>query len=719
MKITQENLVRVLASASDQGMTVKELLFALNQKKKRKALVRKILKKMAGQKQCFKHNNRFILIEAIEVSKKSTTRRAIGKRPVDKQIPMGICLYKNKRKIIYSFENQTEYLLANQGSNAFLHGNSVIFTLKKDKGGAKVADISSIVDHRINQLNGKIVRTRNGQIFFSPKQSIFPSRFAILGNQVKNSLPQEDIWLEISPSSMLKKTPEGQIIRQQNDVEERALIRTILVENKIASSFSATVLKSCEPFSKTVRLGKNDPRIDLRDYSFVTIDGENAKDFDDAIYAQKRKNQYQIWVSIADVSEYVEKGSKLDVEAFTRGNSTYFPEIAYPMLPEVLSNGLCSLKEGVNRKTLTCEIGLNFEGKVLSFKIYPSINKISCRLTYRSVDQFFASGKIKQSRSFPKLGDSLNLYREISDVLEKKRRKRGSINFDLPETRFIFDKDSRIVDVDKTSQTQAMKLIEQFMLEANENVGKFCVKHKVPILWRNHPKPLLDKVKELKWLLSNHNVKTSSLASGKQYNSILKNLKKIPDKDYLEVAMLRSMSLAVYETEAKKHFGLAATHYCHFTSPIRRYADLQVHRAIKSFLNNRKRFSIPEYLAKTVSERERLSVSAERSAVKLKKFLLVLDHIGTIFEARVSGFMKHGMFVEIQHPYVEGYVSLGSIYDDRYEVDKQHLTMWGKKQKRRISIGMSLKVMLTGGDWKNKSPNFDWICWLQEVKRQH
>ncbi len=721
MKITEENVYRILDSISGRGLTVKEMLSVMDQKKKRKTLLRKILRKMGKQKQCYKNNNRYFLKD--QVSTVSEQRRGKFRlngsnsgRGLQRKIPRGMVWCKKGQFCVYSFEDKIEYILGRQGLRNILHGDVVNYSFAREKSGQKSVFITEIVDRRIKQIKGNVVFQKKGPLLFISESPHFKQNFRVTNSIAAKHLPVE-AWLDISSYSQTKSKNqlEGKAkVQSVNCQSIDPLVSEILRQNKISTRFSDSILQACSSLPTSVRYKKGDSRFDLRDLPFVTIDGDDAKDFDDAVYAEKEGDHYRVWVSIADVAEYVPMGSNLDKEAFNRGVSTYFPGTVYPMLPEALSNGLCSLKEGVNRKTLTCEMLIDQTGRTIHSKIYPSLNKITCRLTYALVDSFFETGTLPQKKTFPDLSRALTLYGEIAERLEKKRVKRGFISFNLPDTGFEFDNKNRIINIGKKYQTKAMKLIEQFMLEANETVGVFCSKHKIPIIWRNHPPPLQDKTKELRQLLRQCGLEVSNMDSGREYNQVLKKIKDSKDKDFLEHAMLRSMSLAVYEIQRKGHFGISASHYCHFTSPIRRYPDLMVHRALKAYFNGSKMLKIPEFMAAAVSEKERQSEGAERSMVKLEKTKFMAGRIGEIFKAKAIGFVKSGIFVEIDSPYVEGFVSLNSIYDDRYELDEKKHKMRGKTRRKQIGIGTELKVILTKLDLKYLGPEFDWICWTKK-----
>ncbi len=721
MKLSQQNVFKVLAAVGEKGATTKEILSALAQKKKRKAQLRKILKGLLKEKTCHKQNNRYSIVEEARLSTRSPMNRneihpkQASRRKRNKEL-IGQVLYRSRKYWIHSFDQQKQFELAQGGFSGFLHGDLVHYNLQNRKRGNRVADVTDLIERRITLLKGKVHTEKKGRQIFFPDNSLGIKQF-----NVKNKIPllkdqQGDAWFEVSKNVFVNRKADGEArLIPEKSLHQNPILEDILIQNKIPTQFPNSVLAECNSLPANVRVDKISIRRDLRDLPFVTIDGADAKDFDDAIYAIKEGEGYRIWVSIADVAAYVPPGSVIDREAFSRGTSTYLPGIAYPMLPEALSNGLCSLKEGVNRKTVTCESLIDKNGKTKSTQVYASFNRIACRLTYSSVDKFYQTGSIKQRKNFTGLSKQLLLYREIAMLQRQRRIKSGFIDFQLPESKFQFDQKGWITNLQKSYQTVAMQVIEQFMLLANENVAKFCHRNNLPIIWRNHSKPLPEKLENLKKLFWNNKIKLPLLSSGKDYNQAMALIKKSPEKDFLENAMLRSMSLAVYETNREGHFGIASEYYCHFTSPIRRYPDLMVHRALKNHLRNRKAVKISDTVATVSSNRERLATSAERAASKFFKLHFMADKIGKLYEAKISGLIHVGVFIEIEEPYVEGFVPFATIHDDHYEYDEESKCIWGRNQRTRYTIGKKLEVLLTRLDWGNLSPEFDWICWKDEV----
>lgn len=720
MKITPKNVCQILDSVEREGSTLKELLLALNQRGKKKALLRRTLQKLLRKDLCFKHNNRYFsrkktskvagLNKGISAARKiSNLRPAISKRK-----PRGVFLVKGGRGVIHSFAENRNYLLEPKTADGLIHGDTVNFVLVEKKRRQDVAKVTEIIERKISTLTGKVIPQKKDLWHFMPDSPLFPKIFKVKSHPWGNVVPRENVQFSITRYAVGNRVPEGRLVKEMpRDIKNHKAYTDLIAENRILTKFPVKVLQACDRFSTAVRFKTLEKRKDLRRLPFITIDGSDAKDFDDSIYAQKEEQNYRIWVSIADVADYVKTGSDLDREAFSRGTSIYLPGTVIPMIPEVLSNRLCSLNENVNRKTITCEMLIDSYGHRLDFKIYPSMIRVVCRLTYPEVDNFLETGKLKQRKSFAELNNYLDLYSQISKTLAGKRRRGGAIDFSLPETNFAYGENNQLLNISRTFQTKAMKVIEQFMLEANETVAEYCFKNNIPIIWRNHPPPFPDKIDGLKQLFSNYNIKLPIFNLSRNLNLALEKVKNSPFEKQLVSQVLRSMCLAVYETECKGHFGLASSRYCHFTSPIRRYADLLVHRAIKSFWSGGKVPDIPAYFAINISEREQLAASVERSAEKLIKMLFVADKIGETFTVKVSGFLWNGLLVEIEYPYVEGVVHLETIHDDRYYFEQQKYWMLGRKNRRKIRIGTSFKAILVRLDEKNRRPEFTWLGWIQ------
>ncbi|MCH2300315.1 MAG: ribonuclease R, partial [SAR324 cluster bacterium] len=521
---------------------------------------------------------------------------------------------------------------------------------------------------------------------------------------------------------------KGKIIRILEETGNLDLgFEMILRENSIREEFPANAIQEADSFPKRILPQQHPGRVDQRHLAFITIDGKSARDFDDAVLVEKMENGgFRLFVAIADVAHYVTPDSAIDEEAKKRGTSVYFPTHAIPMLPEALSNGLCSLRPGVNRLTLTCEMQLNQDGECIDYRIYESLIKSHARLDYDAVADFLDSGK--NSITNKEIQKSLKLMQELMHLLEGKRNRRGAIQFEFSESSVEFDHQNRMTGMSKKFQSSSMKMIEQFMLEANETVARHCVKRKLPALYRVHQPPSDLKLQQLKKNLARYGVnpKTVSLSDSYGFSRILSHLKELPQFEALQVVLLRSMALAVYQTRNGGHFGLAAEFYTHFTSPIRRYPDLMVHRALKKELSsrNQKKSSrkrnvkqkhgeeIDRELALKCSQQERNAEKAELQSVDLMKCVFLEPHIGVDFQSIIRSLDSRQIRVELEPHTLEWNVPLETLNDDRYYFDQERLYLSGRRQGRLIRIGQRLKLKLIRVDVLQRNIDFDFEGWL-------
>lgn len=489
--------------------------------------------------------------------------------------------------------------------------------------------------------------------------------------------------------------------------------------------FPNTVLRESENFGEEVKFSKKDEHRDLRDLCLVTIDGEDAKDFDDAVYCLKEENGYRLWVAIADVSYYVKPGSALDKEALNRGNSTYFPGSVVPMLPEVLSNGLCSLKPKVDRLTLVCEMLIDQNGHIDAFSFYRAIIKSQARLTYTEVAEIIKGNKALREQ-YKHVLNSLESLHTLYHLFFQARRKRGAIDFDTIETRILFDREGKIQTIIPQVRNVAHKMIEESMLAANVCAAKFIQKHKRPALYRIHDTPPGDKLTALRHFLAELGL---SLSGGekphaKDFSKLIEKIQEREDKHMVETVMLRSLSQAQYSPKNIGHFGLAYPVYTHFTSPIRRYPDLLVHRTIIDILASNKKRGIKdlfsskkkkatytleecESIGLQCSETERRSDDATRDAALALKCYYMEDKIGQRFHGVISGVASFGIFVELKDIYVEGMIHVTGLGNEYFEYDPTHHRMIGERTRTMYRLGDPLEVRVARVDLEAKRIDFE------------
>ena len=471
--------------------------------------------------------------------------------------------------------------------------------------------------------------------------------------------------------------------------------------------FSEKIMHQVENVSKEVTDADMAGRMDLRDWTMVTIDGEDAKDLDDAVSLFMDGDNYVLGVHIADVSNYVQEHSALDVEALKRGTSVYLVDRVIPMLPHALSNGICSLNEAQNRLTLSCIMTINPKGEVIDHKIAETVIRTNRRMTYTNVKKILEDKDPEVMEEYKELVPMFEKMAELASILRKRRMKRGSIDFDFPETKVILNDKGEPIDIKPYDRNVATKLIEDFMLIANETVASHFFWQEIPFVYRTHENPDTEKIHKLSTFINNFGYSLHIGADEVHPKELQKLLEKIEGTDeeaLISRLTLRSMKQARYTTACTGHFGLAASYYCHFTSPIRRYPDLQIHRIIKETLRGRmnaKRIEhyegILDEVAKQSSQMERRADEAERETIKLKKCEYMAKHIGEEFEGVISGVTEWGFFVELPNT-VEGLVRVTELKDDFYQFYEDTYELVGEATNKRYKLGQKVKVVVESTD---------------------
>jgi ribonuclease R len=484
----------------------------------------------------------------------------------------------------------------------------------------------------------------------------------------------------------------------------------------IPSIWPEDILDSLDTIPSTVSECEVEGRVDLRELPFVTIDGEDAKDFDDAVFCKaKAKGGYQLYVAIADVSHYVAKDSALDKEAAKRGNSTYFPERVIPMLPEELSNGICSLNPNADRLCMVCELTISAKGRVSSSRFYQGVIHSKARLTYTQVAKWLASNK--PDKGYKALFKHVKVLHDLYKVLSQARNQRGAIEFDTTETKIIFDENKKIDCIVPVIRNDAHRLIEECMLAANVATAGFLKKAKLPTLYRVHAPPTEEKLSSLREFLGELGL---SLSGGKKphpkdFKKLLEVIKDRPEKHLIESVMLRSLTQAQYVEANDGHFGLAYTAYTHFTSPIRRYPDLLIHRAINHAIKHSDgsdfSYSLDDMskLGKHCSVTERRSDEATRQVVSWLKCEYLMDKLGQVFTGTIAHVTSFGIFVELNDIYVEGLVHVTSLKNDYYQFDAAKHRLRGERSGMVYRLGDTVSVQVARVDLDERKIDFELI----------
>lgn len=493
-------------------------------------------------------------------------------------------------------------------------------------------------------------------------------------------------------------------------------ILSIVYRHGIPTEFPDAVMQEANEIPSEVQPEEKQGRRDLTDQNFVTIDGETSKDFDDAVVVWKMDNgHYHLGVSIADVAHYVTPGTALNAEAFERGTSTYLTDRVLPMLPERLSNGICSLNPQVERLTMTCEMEIDAKGNIVKHEIFPAVIKSAARMTYTAVNQILDDNDAEVRAEYAELVPMFEQMGTLHKILWQMRHDRGAIDFDKPEAKIIVDSEGHPTDIVVSDRGTSERMIESFMLAANETVAEHYNKLHVPFLYRVHETPDSEKMRAFYEFINNIGV----VAKGDSQNikprmlqAVLAKIEGQPVQPVIQIMMLRSMKQAKYADQLLGHFGLAAKYYTHFTSPIRRYPDLMVHRLIHWYMENgtdeeaqdKYRDQLDE-IAKHSSEMERRSIDAERDTDDLKKAEFMLPHVGEDFDAVVSSVTKFGLFIELPNT-VEGLVHISTIGDDYYNFIESYMAMVGEHTKKTYRVGQPVKVTLTDVDMDQSQINF-------------
>ena len=592
----------------------------------------------------------------------------------------------------------------------------VVIRDKHVQGKRREGVVIKILERGMKEVVGtfQISRAYGFVISDNPKFSkdIYVAQKDSLG--VRNN---DKVIVEITDYGSNNKKPQGKI--KENLGSSRAPGTDILAVIKsmgIPEEFPERVIRQADRVPDHVLDADRDGRLDLCHLQTVTIDGEDAKDLDDAISLSKENGIYHLGVHIADVSNYVQGGSALDKEALKRGTSVYLADRVVPMLPERLSNGICSLNQGQDRLTLSCLMDVDENGTVISHQIAETIICVDQRMNYTDVKEILEDPQCEKACQYRELVPMFLRMKELSELLREKRHHRGSIDFDFPESKIILNGAGRAIDIKPYETNVATRIIEDFMLLANETVAKEYCKGEFPFVYRTHDNPDPEKVESLLTLLRNQGisvVKSGEEITPKEIQTILEKIEELPNEAQISRLTLRTMKQARYTTECSGHFGLAARYYCHFTSPIRRYPDLQIHRIIKDNLRGRiQRVGKTEHyreildeVARQSSVCERRAEEAERECAKMKKAEYMSYHLGEVFEGIVSGVTGWGLYVELPNT-VEGLIHVNTLRDDFYVFDQEAYELRGEMSHKVFRLGQKVRVRVEDADAMMKTVDF-------------
>ena len=619
---------------------------------------------------------------------------------------------------------------------------------------SREAKIVKVLEHSVTQIVGTFEEIRNGYGFVIPDKGSLASDLYIPKGNTMDAVTGQKVLAEISDYGEFKRSPEGRIVQIIGDIDDpRTDDVSVICALGLRTDFPESVLRNCddvcgdgtiegstsaselddlykikalsEVFSDSFE-GKG-KRIDLRDITTFTIDGDDSGDFDDAVSLEildketEEGGLYVIGVHIADVAEYVREDSPLDVEALERGCSVYFPGRVLPMLPVKLSNGLCSLNPDEDRLSLSAIVLLGRDGKTIDHLICESVIRSSKRMTYGNVDKVLDS---EIPEGYEPFAEILEDMAGVSSILRKRRFSKGSVDFDVEECEIYVDENGKVTEIKAREQSASRSLIEEFMLLANKTVAKQFCKKKIPFAYRVHEDPDMTKIRDLvetfkklglnvdKKVLKKVNGKGDESISSFEIAKLMDEAKGTPFEMLIKTLTLRSMQRAEYKPESLGHYGLAFKYYCHFTSPIRRYPDLQIHRIIKQTLRGKMKAEAKEHYASILPEVcrkssvcERRAQEAEYQVDRLKMIRYMEDHMGEEFEGSISGVTRYGVFVKLDNS-IEGMISVYDLPTDDYIYEESLLRLTGRRSRRYYSIGKRMRVSVSGCDLNQRVIDF-------------
>ncbi|MBN1068880.1 ribonuclease R [Clostridium botulinum] len=619
--------------------------------------------------------------------------------------------------LIPDVEGEGDVFIPGSCMNGAINGDKIQVEITRENSNTKKreGEVYKILERNTTKIVGIYEDNKNFGFVVSEDTRITQDIF--ISKKDRNGAENGDVVIvEITKWPDRKRSPEGLIKEVLGKKGDKGIdILTIIRKFGLPEEFSKKVLKFAEQIPETIKPEEYKRRVDLRDLRMVTIDGEDAKDLDDAVSIEKLEDgNFKLGVHIADVTHYVRENNILDKEALKRATSVYLIDRVIPMLPKQLSNGICSLNPKVDRLALSCFMVINNKGTVVDHEIMESVIKTSERMTYTDVTKILRDNDEELIKKYDYLRDDFKLMEELCLILRSKRMKRGAIDFDFEESKIILDEMGKPIDIKPYEREIANKIIEEFMLICNETVAEHMFWSKLPFVYRVHETPDEEKLVKFKEFIYNlgYKINWSEDVNPKTLQSILEQVKGKKEETIVSTLLLRSMMQARYAPECVGHFGLAAQYYCHFTSPIRRYPDLQIHRIIKEHLNGeiddarfKKLVPIVDVASKQSSEKERVAQEAEREVDDLKKAEYMLDKIGEEFDGMISSVTSFGMFVELPNT-IEGLVHVTELDDDYYIFDEAHLALIGEKTKNMHKLGDEVKVKCVKVDIDNREIYF-------------
>jgi len=594
-------------------------------------------------------------------------------------------------------DGQGDFVLPARQMRGLMHGDTVtVRPAGMDRRGRREGQVLDVIERAQKTVVGRLMIER-GIAMLSPEDSRLPDSILLEPDSVGKAKPGQVVVAQIDAYPDAHRPAVASVVEVLGNYADSGMEIEIAVrQHHLPHQFSAACEKAAAKIPSAVRKTDIKGREDLRDLPLVTIDGESSRDFDDAVYAEKQGRNFRLVVAIADVSHYVKPKDAIDADALDRATSVYFPRRVIPMLPESLSNGICSLNPDVDRLCMVCDMVFTYAGNLKSYRFYPAVMRSHARLTYTQVWDWIQNGSDNPLK--PHIDTLYKLYQ----ILLKKRHQRGAMEFETTETEMIFDKHGKIKRIVPVVRNEAHRLIEECMLAANVCAAEFLLKHQHPALFRNHAGPTPEKLATLREQLG---LLGLSLGGGDKptpldYAALFTQTADRPDRELIQVMLLRSMQQAVYEPENSGHFGLAYPAYTHFTSPIRRYPDLLVHRAIKAVLSGSRYNPAENWSALGIhsSQCERRADEASRDVENWLKTYYMQDKVGEVFSGTVSGMAGFGLFVTLDDIHIEGLVHISELGEDYFNYRAETMSIEGERSGLRFNMGDKVVVQVARAD---------------------
>ncbi len=698
LKERKEGLLALMEDPSYKPMKLKELSMLLNVPRERREELKEVLDALIA-------DGKIVL-----------SKRGKYGRP-EKKILTGTFSGSSRGFgfVVLEGGQQDIYIPADQTGDA-MHGDKVQITAEPARAGRRPEGTVIRVLERANEtLVGYYQKNRHFGFVIPDNQKIATDIFIPEGEDM-GAVTGHKVVVRLTSFGGTRKKPEGRVTEIIGHVNDPGTdILSIVKAYGLPEEYPPEVMEQVSRIPDEVTAEEMQGRKDIRSWQTVTIDGEDAKDLDDAITISREAYGYRLGVHIADVSHYVTENSPLDQEALRRGTSVYLVDRVIPMLPHKLSNGICSLNEGTDRLALSCIMDLDFQGRVLGHEVAETVIRVDRRMTYTAVNAIVTDQDPNTMEEYRDFTEMFALMKELADILRERRYQRGSIDFDFPETKMILDEKGRPVEIRPYERNAATRIIEDFMLMANETIAEDYFWQEVPFLYRTHDTPDPEKMKRLGLFINNfgYTIRTQQgEVHPKEIQKLLKKIEGSEEEALISRLTLRSMRQAKYMPVCSGHFGLAAKYYTHFTSPIRRYPDLQIHRIIKENLHGdltEKRLSHYDKLLTGVSIQcsatERRAEEAERETIKMKKCEYMTKRIGREYEGVISGVTNWGFYVELPNT-VEGLVHVSSLQGDYYLFDESRMELRGEMSGRTFRLGQKLRVVVMGTDKLTRTVDF-------------